>query len=50
MNKQVRKLSLMMLVLFLSVTAAFSQVTTSATIRKGNYPELMENAYPEQLL
>jgi hypothetical protein len=29
MNKQVRKLSLMMLVLFLSVTAAFSQVTTS---------------------
>ena len=31
MNKQVRKLSLMMLVLFLSVTAAFSQVTTSGT-------------------
>lgn len=29
MNKQVSKLSVMMLVLFLSVTAAFSQVTTS---------------------
>jgi hypothetical protein len=29
MNKQVRKLSVMMLMLFLSVTAAFSQVTTS---------------------
>jgi hypothetical protein len=29
MNKQVRKLSVLMLVLFLSVTAAFSQVTTS---------------------
>lgn len=29
MNKQVRKLSLMMLVLFLSITAALSQVTTS---------------------
>lgn len=29
MNKQVRKLSVMMLVLFLSVTAAYSQVTTS---------------------